>query len=419
VNILVGFHIAVSGINLLCLYVMLIILLLYQTRIYAKKFLQRYSRSYNPSVSIFVPCKGTSPYFEKNISKFLQLNYSEFTIYFIVESREDPAYNILKRMTNNFCNAELVVAGLAEKCGQKNYNILAGIDASGRNSEVYIFMDSDIAPSTEWLKELIRPLSNHKITVSTGFRWLLLHKRTAGEYLHAFMNAFLLMVITFFPVDAVWGGSMAIRRKDFEDLGVEDLWAHTVVDDITLEKLVLKNRKRAIHVPTCIAETDDIIPSVRMAVSWFKRQTMFSKLYIPHLWITGVLLMFYAMLQVLLLPLLIVLNVTTEVPHLEIVIFHVAIYDFLIFLWASLIKKPGRDNHNRLLWFIRAPFNLVMGSFASLLSLGSKKIEWSGITYHVNRKGTVQKIIRENTHNKEERKEAASTNPLDHSILSR
>ena len=106
-NILIGLHIAVSGINLLWLYVMLIILLLYHTRIYAKNFLPTYSSSYNPSVSIFVPCKGASPYFKKNLSTFLHLNYSDFTIYFIVESREDPAYQILKRMTADFKKAKI------------------------------------------------------------------------------------------------------------------------------------------------------------------------------------------------------------------------------------------------------------------------------------------------------------------------
>lgn len=418
-NLFVGLHMVVSGINLVWLYVMLIILLLYQTRIYAKHFLPRYQKSFNPSVSIFVPCKGVSPYFEQNVSTFLHLDYEKFTIFFIVESTEDPAYPILKRMTRGFKNAGLVIAGLAETCGQKNHNILAGIEASGRDSELYIFMDSDIAPSTKWLKELIRPLSNQKITVTTGFRWLLLQNKSTGEYLHAFMNAFLLMVINFFPVDAVWGGSMAIRRKDFEELGVEDLWSHTVVDDITLEKLVLKHRRKTVHVPTCIAETDEILPSVRKAVSWFKRQTMFSKLYIPHLWITGVLLMFYPAIQVMLFPILLILTIVTQIPFLSIITIHVGVYTFLIFLWAALIKKPGKDNHNRLLWFLRAPFNLVVGSFASLLTIGSKKVHWSGITYHVDRKGTVQSIVREDIDKEQFQQKKTSTNPLGRSILSR
>jgi hypothetical protein len=77
---------------------------------------------------------------------------------------------------------------------------------------------------------------------------------------------------------------MAIRKKDFDDLGVADKWSRAGVDDMSLSSLVLKARRKAVVVPHCIIQTDDLLQTVRGTVSWFERQIMYLKAYQKHLW---------------------------------------------------------------------------------------------------------------------------------------
>ena len=80
--------------------------------------------------AVIVPCKGIDTAFEKNISSFYELDYSNYEIIFVTESSEDPAYSNLlaikdkcKGRTKAF-NARVLVAGVTSEGSQKLHNLL-------------------------------------------------------------------------------------------------------------------------------------------------------------------------------------------------------------------------------------------------------------------------------------------------------
>src|SRR5437016_5815149 len=85
----------------------------------------RYMCSYRPTgrtierVLVFCPCKGIDPEFEKNIRSILDQDYSNFSVQFVVESENDPAYAALREIGIQ----DVLVAGRASNCGQKVHNL--------------------------------------------------------------------------------------------------------------------------------------------------------------------------------------------------------------------------------------------------------------------------------------------------------
>ena len=260
--------------------------IIYQRYLYDHFVRTRFSTSYVPKCAIIIPCKGVPKDLGRNLQGFLDLDYPDYSVIYSVESETDQAVPVIRTIMEGNSRARLAVAGLSKTCVQKNHNLLAGLKKAS-DAEVLVFADADIKPQPTWLRELILPLVDPKITATSGFRWLNVRKGTVGELAHAYVNIVIYVLFSaacFFGGVGLWGGSMAIRRKDFNDLGVAEKWSRAGVDDMSLSHLVLKARRKAIVVPHCVIQTDDLLQTVRGTVGWFERQIMYLKAYQKSLW---------------------------------------------------------------------------------------------------------------------------------------
>ena len=350
---------------------------------------RRCSRPYLPAVAVFIPCKGINKHLERNISSFVNLDYENLNIYFIVESDEDSAYPVIKKVIESSDRSHCVIAGLAETCGQKNHNLVKAVENAGHKADVYVFFDSDIPVSHKWMDDLLLPLSIPENTVATGFRWLHLENAGYGEKLHAFMNGVMWNLMQL-PSQSVWGGCMAVRRNDFERLNISSYWLKTVSDDMGLQEIILRSGNKAVFVPECVAETDDTIHSFTNAVGWFKRQSQVVKYHLRPLWYTSLLLFISASLNLL-------FSIYTAAGYFSsrpAVFFCACFYIIMLMIWGAFLKKKSADGHSILLWSILAPVHILAGTWALILSIFSNRIKWSGIIYYMAPDGTVLKTVR-------------------------
>ena len=74
---------------------LLLLIQVYNNYRYALAKYQRKRSSYRPRTVLFVPCKGLDPSFEKNIGSFFNQDYENYTIWFVVADKSDPAYAAL------------------------------------------------------------------------------------------------------------------------------------------------------------------------------------------------------------------------------------------------------------------------------------------------------------------------------------
>ena len=374
-------------------YVFVISLRLYP-RLYHRKYARHFRHDYAPRVSMFIPCKGVDEQFEGNLRAFLRNHYPKARLFFIVENQRDAAYPMLRKYLKNAANAHLVVAGLAKTCGQKNHNLLQGIKASEERADVYLFLDALTTLSTQQFCDLIRPLSHPKITAAVGFRWNILRKKTFGERLHAFMIGMQYSAMNCMFVNAVWGGATAIRREDFEKMGVRECWAKTVVDDMTLQRMIQRQRRRAVFVPTCVKETPHAIDTVRGALVWFTRQMLYVKYYLRPSWLALLALFAYAAANLLALPILATFALLVPGKKVALFVGMKAAFALALMLCCRLLKRPTDDHHRGLSWGLLSPVYIVLMAWASLLTLFTNVMRWRGIAYHLHRDGTVKKIVR-------------------------
>jgi len=368
----------------------------YQRYWYNRVLRPRFGTSFNPSCSIIVPCKGIPKDFGRNLEGFLELGYDPYEVIYVVESEDDQAVPVIRSIVVKDKRAKLVVAGLTRTCAQKNHNMLAALRQTN-NPDVYVFADSDIRPAGHWLKEIILPLADEKITVTSGFRWLHAKNGSAGEMTHAYVNIFiyvLFSVACFFGGVGLWGGSMAIRRKDFEELGVAQKWSKAAVDDMSLSQVVMKNGRKAVIVPPCITHTDDLIQTMRGTISWFERQIMFLKAYQKSLWLFLTLpVVLLALALLVLLPFAIIASFTKSHSFLSVGGGAALVFYIGELITVSLYPLLGKMPRFYKFLFLQ-PVMRLTHVVSYLRTCLTNTITWAGIKYHLTFSGDVASIER-------------------------
>lgn len=241
---------------------------------------------YHPKAAIIVPCKGLDHGFEENIRALFAQDYRGYELIFVTESEADPAHEVLTSLIRESHKpAWLVVAGEAQGCGQKVHNLRAALetlDAVDRRAEVIVFADSDARPTINWLGELVAPLGDNQIGATTGFRWYLPVRGGVWSWLLSVWNAGTLAVLGE-RSSLAWGGATAIRRENFERLGIKQQWDGAVSDDYVLAKTVHQAGQRIKFVPPCLMPSH-ADASLRELLEFSTRQMLITRVYAPRLW---------------------------------------------------------------------------------------------------------------------------------------
>ena len=380
----------ISLIIVIGLFLVTLFSVFYHRFMYEKKYRPKFDSSYEPRCSIILPCKGIPQNFEENIRSFFELDYKDYEVIFTVESENDPCVPVIKKVIEKNSRASLAVAGITTTCSQKNHNMIAAVNIA-RNPEVYVFADSDIKLSKNWLKELILPLSQPDISVASGFRWLYSSTGKTGELTNAYQNTMLLVLFSsasFISDTGLWGGSMAMKKRDFDELGVRNYWSQTVVDDMSLSKLIMKSTKKSLMVSTCITPTDDTLPTIRQGIRWFERQVMFLKAYQKKTWVTAIFVVVSCLFFQIWLPVSIIVSALTQRTFIG-----MGGISSLIFVFGTMsttLLYPLLGKHPRIFRFLLLQqlslFTVLIGTFKTLFT---NTVKWSGFWYKLNFKGEV------------------------------
>jgi cellulose synthase/poly-beta-1,6-N-acetylglucosamine synthase-like glycosyltransferase len=232
--------------------------------------------------------------FDANIDAFLNQDYPDYQVVFVVATPADLAYQKLRaRLDASVASRvirdpqmSLVVAGIAEGRGEKVNNLRRGVEAVDPAAKVLVFADIDVTPSPDWLHSLVTPLADPQITVSTGFRWYLPGGGLVSR-LRAAWDTSIATMMGDHGHNFAWGGSMAIRTADFQQLGIaERYWANTVSDDYALTRAVREAGGKIAFEPRCLVASREE-SSLREFLRWSTRQIIITRVYAAHLWMLG------------------------------------------------------------------------------------------------------------------------------------
>jgi ceramide glucosyltransferase len=258
---------------------------------YVQRELEFKPTNYAPKASVILPCKGLDPGFEENITKLLAQRYigidgkPGFEVIFAVAQENDPAYSVLQKIcaTEKSVQTKIVVAGINQSRAQKINNQLCALQQISDDSEVLVFVDSDVIARNDFIQYLIAHLQDHSVGVTTGYRFYIPFKGDWPSLLRSLWNRMSAWELADPNYAFAWGGAMATRRETFVEARVAEHWDRAADDDLSLTTAVKEIGLKVRFVPQCLVAShgDASIPEI---VEWTNRQLILTKVYYPKLW---------------------------------------------------------------------------------------------------------------------------------------
>ncbi len=244
--------------------------------------------SFTPFATIIAPFCGFDEDLEKNIASLFTQDFPNYEIIFVLESKEDIALKFIENAINFYdkqkVESKIVFAGKANDCGQKVHNLRTAIRQTSQKSEIFAFVDSDATTEKQWLLNLIEPLNAENIGVSTGYRWFISKNNNFSSQLKTVWNASITSQLgKETKNNFCWGGSMAIRRKTFEQLRLDELWEGTLSDDFTLTNACKKANLPIYFAPKCLTASISDCDFWDL-LEFTTRQMKITRVYAPNLW---------------------------------------------------------------------------------------------------------------------------------------
>lgn len=263
----------------------------YRNRVSKQK--SGWTTDHRPSAAVIVPVKGAanladnpvaSDTLRKQIAALRQQDYPHYRLMCVVESTDDPACPILREQAS----VEVIVAGRAERGGQKVHNQLAALEHLRDDDEVVVFADADAVVGTDWLERLIGPLNKRprRIGVSTTYRWMVPVSGKSirlGTALVCGVNNGIAMLTGPARRNFAWGGSMAMKRETLEQLDLRRWWDGAISDDFQVNRMIRAAGMKVSCVFRCMP-LSPIDLTLREAARFGRRQYLITRTHALWLW---------------------------------------------------------------------------------------------------------------------------------------
>jgi ceramide glucosyltransferase len=333
---------------------------------------------YVPLSCVIIPCKGIDHGFHENVEAFLTQEYARYEIIFVVDSKDDPAYNALHQIVKEKPNVRIVLTNPASGCSGKVAALLTGLESSG-NAEVLVFADSDIKPDIHWLQNMVIPLRDETLGASTGYRWYF-----PSNWKTLLISAWNMtsIVFMFFPsYTFAWGGSTAIRKKVFDELNIKAKWKTAFSDDLVLTITLKKAGYKIFLQPKCIMESPPET-SIKSFIRWGTRQYTWVRWYYPVFWFGSFFGFIGAQVIIALGLLLILFGYYLPGILLSSMLLFEILYGWLgINILPKTMVYPKERYPSKVGYALLTPIVFLLLAQNVLASAIKQRIEWAGRTY--------------------------------------
>jgi ceramide glucosyltransferase len=235
---------------------------------------------------VLAPCKGFDLDLEDNLRGLVRQDYDDYEVTFIVESADDPACRVIRRVMGEHPRKalRLLVAGRAVAGGQKVHNLRTATAQLPPSIRYLAFADSDARPRPEWLRLAIARLGRQRIGAQTGYRWFVPQRPSLANHLLYCINSSIMSLLGQESHYLLWGGSWAIRRELFEEIGLHAAWEGTLSDDLVASRALRRARAYVRFEPACVVASP-IDHSLRSMFDFIRRQYLIGKYYAPGWWL--------------------------------------------------------------------------------------------------------------------------------------
>ncbi|MBD2770738.1 glycosyltransferase [Iningainema tapete] len=372
--------------------VIISLLFLLYLRFYRKKSLPD---DLLPKTAVILYIRGADPYLSNCLQALLNQNYLQYDLKLIVDSEEDPAWNIITDIIRKNGATNLHVSLLQTpnpNCSLKCHALIQAISELDDSYKVVALLDADTVVHPNWLRELVTPLANPKVGATTGNHWYV-PGRYWGSLVRYMCNISTVVQMHFFRI--AWGGTLALKTEVIHQTGLLDKWGQAYGEDMMISRILAKHSQRVVFVPSLIILNREEC-TLQSIYHWFKRQLLSSRLYHPHWWGIIVDAILSVLLPNVILVLLILALLTGQWDAATVFFDSLGGYTLAALLLACALEKgvqPILRNHDQRLtklsvptllkMFIGIPLSQWVYGLAMISSLTMTKVNWRGVTYQI------------------------------------
>ena len=347
-----------------------------------------------PKVAIALCLRGADPFLPRCLQALLNQNYPNYQLKIVIDSQQDPAWDVTTQ-TLKQADIPVDISPLLlqrETCSLKCSALIQAISELDSDCEIVALVDADTVPHPNWLRELVSPLKNRQIGLTTGNRWYVRGNNwgTISRYLWN-IAAVGQMYLYRIP----WGGSLAMRTELVREAKLLERWKQAFCEDTMLHRVLVEKGLRVKSVASLmmVNREECALPNFRR---WASRQLLNAKLYHPGwkaILIYGTITCLIPVLTAISIPIaLFAREWTSAVLLCGILPIYFGILLILIGIWERAVRQKLMLRHESLpplsvktfsKLIVALPLTQLICAIALWQTLLTQQVEWRGITYRV------------------------------------
>ena len=355
-------------------------------------------------VTLIVPCKGRDLDGEQNLTSFMRQDHPQFELAFVIESVDDPAYQLIQQVRQRFPHvaSRVIEAGRCVESAQKVHNLVTATGELPDETTILAFADSDACPPVSWLRHLVTRLDEPWTGAVTGYRWFVPQNNRLSNLTMYSINSALAGLFGPGSHYVVWGGAWAIRREVFDAVDIRNAWQGTLSDDLVAHRALREANLQVRFEPKCMVTTC-VDFDWSGAIEFTQRQYRISRLYLHRWWslavLTGAAIQaaFWGQLYIAafgtgLSPWVRAGLLTSSVGLAAMTMFRAKLRQDMVDIYTP--DNATQLKQARLFDMVAAPIVAIANLFVLLSSAVGRTIRWRGITYLVSAEGHSQLLGR-------------------------
>lgn len=238
-----------------------------------------------PVCSLIIPAAGSHPNMRKALESLCSQDYPDYETIIVVEKGDSEAGSLAQRLADFYPRVRVASAERAENCGQKNMNLLTGVEAASPESGIYAFCDCTHYAAPDFLRCLVWPVASGESAFSAGYHQVEPKDSSIITLAYAITVLFMRFMQGMSGFTQLWGGAMCMTSRAFHHYRVGELWAANVVDDCSLTASLMKLGVKVQMAPAALLLTPAAGHSLAVLSAWLKRQILFLKFCMPGQWL--------------------------------------------------------------------------------------------------------------------------------------
>lgn len=263
----------------LVIQVCLMLIFLWYLRTYKQPLI---SDNQLPKTAVILCLRGADPFLPNCVRSLLNQNYPDYDLKLIIDSPEDPAFKIAKEVIAETKATNFQISTLRtvrHNCSLKCSSLVQAVSDLDDSYQVVALVDADTIVHKNWLRELVSPLTNEKVGITTGNRWYVPTGKYWGSLVRYAGNVS--TVVQMFLFQVPWGGSLAIKKQLLQQTEIMEKWGEAFGEDMLLHKVIKKHGWKIKFVPSLLmvnreeSNLSTLFPSLQ-------RLILCSRLYHPN-----------------------------------------------------------------------------------------------------------------------------------------